>query len=446
MTDQELERRLARAVEHAAPEDLEELLSRCQERKGTVITMKKNKRKEFVRKWAALAACLALLLVGGGGGYLYQQANAVASVISLDVNPSVELNVNRSQKVLSCVGLNDDADEILKDMGGGADLKGTKLDVAVNALVGAMVRSGYLDDISSAILISVEDENAERAAQLRQDLTATVGDALGDQSATTDILTQTVEASDSLEKLAREHHISRGKAVLIDHLLDMNEELTFEGLAALSVEELHDLKELGAPAMPIGKDRALENAMSAAGLTDLTGLKVDVDAELDEAVPCYEVEIGDTEYHIGAWDGKLLSVERDDEDRDDDDGNDRNDDNDRDDDDRNDRDEDDDRDDGNRRDDEDDKTTSSSAVTVTRDEAVTAALRHAGLHRDQVTDLDVELEHGCWDVDFEHNGCEYDYSISGTDCSVLHCEREQCHESHNSHGSHSSHHGGTHCK
>ena len=430
MTDQELERRLARAVEHAAPDDLEEILSRCQERKGTVIAMKNNSKKQFARRWVALAACLALLLVGGGGGYFYQQASAVASVVSLDVNPSVELKVNSSRKVLSCVGLNDDADEILKDMDGGADLKGTKLDVAVNALIGAMVRIGYLDDLSSAILISVEDENAERADQLRQDLTATVGEALGEQSATTSILTQTVESDDDLEELAQANNISTGKAVLINRLLEMNKNLTFEGLADLSVEELHNLEEIGAPAMPIGKDRALESAMSYAGVTDLTGLKVDVDAELDDDTPCYEVEIGDAEYRIGAWDGKLLSVEKEEPDQ-----NGRNDvEDDRNDVDDADDDRDDDRDDEDERDDDDDREASAPAK-LSRDQAVSTALKHAGLSKSQVRELECELDDGCWEIEFECNGCEYDYRVSAQNGSVLHCEKE--HENHcKDHGNH----------
>ena len=57
----------------------------------------------------------------------YQRANAVASVVSLDVNPSIELKVNRSEKVLVCTPLNEDAKAILADMGNGADLKGCLL-------------------------------------------------------------------------------------------------------------------------------------------------------------------------------------------------------------------------------------------------------------------------------------------------------------------------------
>ena len=47
--------------------------------------------------------------------------------------------------------MNDDAHAILADMGGGEDLKGAKLDVAVNAIVGRLVRNGYLESISSAM-------------------------------------------------------------------------------------------------------------------------------------------------------------------------------------------------------------------------------------------------------------------------------------------------------
>ena len=65
----------------------------------------------------------------------------------------------QERKVLVCTPLNEDAKAILADMGGGADLKGAKLDVAVNAIVGSLVRNGYLNSISSAIMISVEDND-----------------------------------------------------------------------------------------------------------------------------------------------------------------------------------------------------------------------------------------------------------------------------------------------
>ena len=155
MTNEKMERQLAAALEKTAPDDMSGVLSRCETRKGTVINMPTMKTAK--RKWTILvAACLAVVLLAGGG-VLYQQANAVASVVSLDVNPSIELKVSRNEKVLVCTPLNEDAKAILADMSNGADLKGAKLDVAVNAIVGSLVRNGYLDSISSAIMISVEE-------------------------------------------------------------------------------------------------------------------------------------------------------------------------------------------------------------------------------------------------------------------------------------------------
>jgi len=172
MTNEKMEQRLAAAIEKTAPNDVDGVLSRCEERKGTVIPM--TTKKTIKRKWTSLiAACLAVMLLGGGGVF-YQRANAVASVVSLDVNPSIELKVNRSEKVLVCTPLNEDAKAILADMSNGADLKGAKLDVAVNAIVGSLVRNGYLDSISSAIMISVEDKDTARAEKLQRELTSTV--------------------------------------------------------------------------------------------------------------------------------------------------------------------------------------------------------------------------------------------------------------------------------
>ena len=102
----------------------------------------KNKTPPL-KKWMAMAACLALLLLCGGGLFLVA-GQCCGLRGSIDVNPSIELRVNQNEKVPACVPMNDDAHAILADMGDGEDLKGAKLDVAVNAIVGSLVRNGYL--------------------------------------------------------------------------------------------------------------------------------------------------------------------------------------------------------------------------------------------------------------------------------------------------------------
>ena len=301
--EQEIEQRLRTAMDHAVPDPWDRILASCQAQKGTVIPMTEQKQPR--RRWAPLAVAAALAVVCCAFGLTsWRGANAVASVVSLDVNPSIQLKVNQNEKVLSADALNQDAEVILDGM----DLKGTQLKVAVNAIVGSLLQNGYLDRLSSAILISVEDDDALRAARLESDLTAEVGTALQNASAGAAILSQTLTTDTDLNTLAKNSGISVGKAAMIRDIQALNSQLDFDALAALSVEELKQLRETGAPAMPIGKDAAAAAAAAYAGLTSYD--YADVDPELDENPAHYEVELytagGEFDYDVDAWTGEVL--------------------------------------------------------------------------------------------------------------------------------------------
>ncbi len=407
MTNEQMERRLASAVEKTAPDDVNGVLSRCEERKGTekLIMMEKKTAK---RRWTTLvAACLALMLLGGGGLF-FQQANAVASVVSLDVNPSIELRVNRDEKVLSCTPLNEDAQEILEDMGGGADLKGAKLDVAVNAIVGSLVRKGYLSEISSAIMISVEDKDSARAKKLQQELTSAVDGVLRTNESKAAVLTQTVTQDAELERQARENSISTGKAALVNRILALNSSLRFDALAKLSVGELKDLAEAGAPAMPIGRDAAAYAAEQYAGTTALDSVTAEVDPELDESPAHYEVELqtawGEFEYLVDAYTGKVLSGQKDllaaisasNE---------------------------------TTKPANQKPTPSGTAQDIGYAEAKSIALNHAGVSESKAYDMDIELDEEdgklVYEVEFKSGGMEYDYEIDAATGTILQQEAEK---------------------
>ena len=400
MTNEKLEQRLAAALEKTAPDDVSGVLSRCEARKGTVIPM--TTKKMANRKWTTLvAACLAVMLLCGGG-VLYQQAHAVASVVSLDVNPSIELKVSRNEKVLACVPLNEDAKAILADMSNGADLKGAKLDVAVNAIVGSLVRNGYLDSISSAIMISVEDKDAARAEKLQRELTSAVDGVLQTSEAKAAVLTQTLTQDAAREQQARENNISTGKAALVNRVLTINPSLKFDALAKLSVEELKDLAEAGAPAMPIGKDAAAYAAEQYAGTTALDSVTAEVDSELDESPAHYEVELhtawGEFEYLVDAYTGKVLSGQKDllatapAED-------------------------------GAAK-----PTAPSGGADIGHAKAKSIALNHAGVSENEAYDMEIELddEDGTlvYEVEFKSGNMEYSYEINAATGAILKHETE----------------------
>ena len=400
MTNEKMEQRLAAALEKTAPDDVNGVLSRCEARKGTVISM--TTKKTANRKWATLvAACLAVMLLCGGGVF-YQRAHAVASVVSLDVNPSIELKVSRNEKVLVCTPLNEDAKAILADMSNGADLKGAKLDVAVNAIVGSLVRNGYLDSISSAIMISVEDKDAARAEKLQRELTSTVDGVLQTSEAKAAVLTQTLTQDAAREQQARENSISTGKAALVNRVLAINPALKFDALAKLSVEELKNLAEAGAPAMPIGKDAAAYAAEQYAGTTALDSVTAEVDSELDESPAHYEVELhtawGEFEYLVDAYTGKVLSGQKDllatapagDETA--------------------------------------KPTAPSGGADIGHAKAKSIALNHAGVSKSKAYDMEIELddEDGTlvYEVEFKFGGMEYSYEINAATGAILKHEAE----------------------
>ncbi len=400
MTNEKMEQRLASAVEKTAPNDVNGVLSRCDERKGTVIPM--TTRKTTKRRWTALAAaCLALALLCGGGVF-YQQAHAVASVVSLDVNPSIELKVSKNEKVLACTPLNEDAKAILADMGDGADLRGAKLDVAVNAIVGSLVRNGYLNSISSAIMISVEDNDTARAEKLQRELTSTVGGVLQTSEARASVLTQTLTQDAGLEQQARENSISTGKAALVNRVLALNSALKFDALAKLSVEELKDLAEAGAPAMPIGTDKAMDIAAAAFGKASTAKMAYsEVDPELDESPAHYEVEIRsqsgeEFEYKIDAYTGAILESKRE------------------------------------AADGTEVPVVQPSKPTPSGDigyaKAKSIALNHADVSESKAYDMDVELddEDGklIYEVGFKAGNREYDYEIDAASGAILKHETE----------------------
>lgn len=427
MTDHELERRLRTALDHAAPNDLEGVLSRCETGKGTVIDMTNAvETKKKKRRWAPLAAaaCLALVLVGGGGGYYYYSANnAVASLVSLDVNPSIQLEVNKNEKVLSATPMNDDGAEILADM----DLKGTQADVAMYAIIGSLLEHGYVDELANSILITVEDDDQVRGEKLQQELTAQADAALANAQVNGAVLAQTLQNSEELSQKAQEYGISTGKAALIQAIVaGSNNTKTFEDLVGLSINELNLLYTAQAPlegqtsgneqntgaanAAPIttsgsasqsayiGLEAAKEAALKHAGVSASDATFVEAEYDYDDGRMVYEVEFHvkgtEYDYEIDAQTGAVVKYKNE----------------------------------------QNGANTGSSGSANTssfigESAAKAAALSHAGVSESSTKYCNAWLEYDdgraeCYEVEFMAGNTRYEYKIALTSATVLESERE----------------------
>ena len=455
MTDQELEQKLRTALEHAAPDDFQGVLSRISPKTQTEnapIPFEAAARKRK-RRWAPLAAaaCLALVVAAGGGGW-YLQNNTVASVVSLDVNPSVTLNVNSKEKVLSAVPVNEDGGDILAGM----DLTGVQLDVAMNAIVGALLTQGYVDELANSILITVEDDDAGRGARLQQELTDQADAILANTSVNGAILSQTIQNNQQLQELSDTYGITTGKAALIQTIVDNGNSLhTFEELVGLSINDLNLLYTslITAPAEPstgdgtsggsasgngaaaepapaiqssgqasdsayIGVEAAKSAAFAHAGLDAAQVTTDEVDFDYEDGRMVYELEFyadgAEYEYDIDASTGAVVKFSQE----------------------------------GGRT-----QTSSSAesggasgnvssgsgsgtaqsgaggtAADIGREAALAAALSHAGVSQDQVYNLEVKREYDDgrleYEIEFKTGGWEYEYTISAADGTILDYERD----------------------
>ncbi len=346
------------------------------EKKGIVYM--ESKKKNMLPYLVTACTLVFCLLVGFG---VYNNNFKVASKIGIDVNPSIELTINRKNKVIDVFANNDDGNKILNNM----DLKGSDMNVAINALIGSMVKNGYIDELANSILISVEGNSDEENEKLRQEIVNELNAYLVNNNFS--IVSQTVSNEAELESIANEYNISLGKAQLIKDIIANNNLLTYDQLANLSINELNliasnndNIKVEGSASDKayIGYDKAKEIALEHAGVTDVTNYQVEMD--YDEVI-VYEIEFRANntkyEYEINATNGDIMEYDIDSHSN------------------------------------VNNNNNNNSNTTITRDEAREIALNHAGI-TGNITNYKIELDDNSYEIEFRYNNREYDYDISFT--------------------------------
>ncbi len=111
----------------------------------------KAKSRGLMQKlaYAACAAVAALVLTFAGIAYC-----SSAAYISIDVNPSVELELNRFGNVIEARPLNEDARRVLSEI----DIMNRSYEYAVDAIIGAEIQDGYIND-KAVVLVAVQSDD-----------------------------------------------------------------------------------------------------------------------------------------------------------------------------------------------------------------------------------------------------------------------------------------------
>jgi len=381
--------------------------------KGQVKDMMKNNKKKIVSVVAALA-----LITGGIGVYNMTAAGKAVSTVLLEVNPSIEMEVDRDADVVEVNALNADAEKVLSGM----KLKGMDADTAATAIIGSLLKHGYIDELANSILVSVEDADTVRGERLQAEITEEINEILGATSVNAAILAQYIE-EDEADALAKQYDISNGKAALIKKITEVNNTYEMKDLAKLSVNELNlilsnpknEVKEVVSKGTAndsayIGREEAKKAAFTHAKAEEANVRDLEVDFDYEYGKMVYEVEFTSGEYEydysINAENGEVLHSHRE----------------------------------------YDDyvevkkeassettkKETTSTGTTkkettttedIGKEKAKSIALAHVGVTESKATRLKVEREYDDgrleYHVEFNVGNKEYDYEISGTTGKIL---------------------------
>lgn len=402
MRNDPMEQKLKTAAEHLTPDVLDRILADCaKEPKGEILYMEnisdpRSRNNNWIKVLSlGTAACMMI-----GGLFWWNRYRALNYTVEMDVNPSIELRVNKAEKVISAEALNKDAQIILEDM----KLKGVDVDVATNAIIGSMVKNGYLSELSNSILLTVESDDHQKSVEVTDRLTNEINAALDSFGGS--VIAQQVVSDNDLQNMAGDYGISEGKAALIRNILNELPMLKAEDLAEMSINDLNLLASSKQIALSnttttgsasesgyIGTARAEEIALEHAGITSADTDFINTELDCDGGIMEYEVEFlaggVEYEYSINARTGQVLGYEY--------------------------------------------ELSSGGSVSaggnyITAQEARQAALDDAGLTESEVTFIKTKLDQDngsmVYDIEFYTASQEYDYEIDALTGKVLSVDNE----------------------
>ena len=190
----------------------------------------------------AAAACLGIMLAGSCYYYEFRQ---VVTVVGLDVNPSIELSLNRRDRVVASKAVNEDGQSVIVRQ----EIRGCKLEEAVDSVITVMTDEGYLkkdNEKKSAVLITVSSKKREKKKEeLRQAVSSNVETSLASNEVKAVVYEQTITADETARQevleIAEEYQISQGKASFIQSLVEENESVSTEDVPQLAVMTMGEI-------------------------------------------------------------------------------------------------------------------------------------------------------------------------------------------------------------
>ena len=185
-------------------------------------TMSKKKFSIYKLKFVTAAACLSFM-IGALSLYIYQKP---VSYLSFDVNPSLELEINRFDRVIDVNFFNVDARNLVSE----DELNSLKTAEAVSLIIKRVNEKGYLSSSEASVMtIATNSYSLDKSNQLLNDCISNINIS----SKSINILS--FAASKELKKEADLLSLSFGKLELIKIMQQLDTTITVDDLRDASI-------------------------------------------------------------------------------------------------------------------------------------------------------------------------------------------------------------------
>lgn len=144
--------------------------------------------------------------------------------ITLDINPSIKIELNKDKKVINVTALNDDAKEVINE-----DFKEKTFEEEIELLSVNLNNKHLLED--ATIIVTIENMDETEVKDI-------LNKSFETKSVTYDLLIPQI--TESAKEIANKYNISQGKAAYLENIINENPKLNIEDIASSSVKEIDD--------------------------------------------------------------------------------------------------------------------------------------------------------------------------------------------------------------
>ncbi|MFP4457627.1 MAG: PepSY domain-containing protein [Clostridia bacterium] len=318
MRNKEINRRLNRAVNEAPINLLDDIKNQPIKKihNHSHITRQEDKKKRSFKPIYALASIsLVFIFIF----VLLYQSSAIASQIYLDINPGIEISLNKSDKVVDIEADNMD-ERILNSL----DYQGKDLYKVMGKLLDELKVNGYINKDKNAILLSIESQNVDKKRVQMEQLNELIHEYFIDNDLSLVLLRQEIQEDDEMN----ETNVSKGKRTFVKNLVQLEPDLESEELMEMSLEELIKLsQEISLDLKSIVESdekvydyydkepsmTSYEEAIAIAFELTKGGVVIEIELDEDDEQLAYEIDIlnGNKEFEllIDAYSGNVLEYE-----------------------------------------------------------------------------------------------------------------------------------------